>query len=104
MLDKVSWEDASDGKMADIPPISVCLTPGWLSWYSHIRRRSSSVSVRRGVEPAVVVKAVLIEAGVIIDSGRVYAGSTDRTGMLAEKRVIIGETNSFAISCGMEAT
>ena len=34
---------------SSLPPISVCLTVGWSSWYWHILRRSTSVRVFRGV-------------------------------------------------------
>lgn len=38
------------GLRTGIPPISVCLTVGLSSWYWHMRRRSASVSVFRGVD------------------------------------------------------
>lgn len=36
--------------MSSVPPISVCFTVGFSSWYWHIRLRSVSVSVFRGVD------------------------------------------------------
>ena len=38
------------GVIAGVPPISVCLTVGLSSWYWHMRLRSESVSVFRGVD------------------------------------------------------
>ena len=35
---------------ANVPPISVCLTVGLSSWYWHMRLRSESVRVLRGVD------------------------------------------------------
>jgi hypothetical protein len=66
--------------------MSVCLTPGLSSAYWHIRRRSSSVSVRRGVLPPVVVCLICSEwelddtadDGVVVDAvGRVGVEKLD---------------------------
>lgn len=38
------------GDKRHLPPISVCLTVGFSSWYKHMRRRSLSVNVFRGVD------------------------------------------------------
>jgi len=47
----------------NLPPISVCFAPLLFSWYSHIARRSSSVSVLRGVVPDRVFGAVVTGCG-----------------------------------------
>lgn len=57
--------DSKDG----VPPISVCLTVGLSSWYWHIRLRSASVRVFRGVDEVrdwvEVAETGVADAGVI---------------------------------------
>lgn len=47
------WRNTFDTVLRSTPnmaPISVCLTVGLSSWYWHMRLRSESVSVLRGVD------------------------------------------------------
>lgn len=47
------WRNTLETVLLSTPnmaPISVCLTVGCSSWYRHIRRRSASVNVFRGVD------------------------------------------------------